>query len=120
MGFGYVPPQTKASVAVSNLRLLQEVEARLVNPVLKVGKGKLRVQGSLPSDRYLWFTGGDTIGVYDLNWNLLDKLPVVKENFRVPAGPTRYRIDAEPAAHMPWLAVQILTKGVPLRVPLAR
>jgi hypothetical protein len=78
IGLGKVPPKTTVDIAVANIRVLPEVPAALVNPVITLGAGSLQIAGTVSSESYVWYKGGDTIGVYDLNWNKIADLPVRK------------------------------------------
>ncbi|MEI8309702.1 MAG: hypothetical protein WCH98_02995 [Verrucomicrobiota bacterium] len=112
VGLGIIPPETTAHVKIENLRILKEVKTELKNPVFRVGLGSLRVNGTIPSDCYLWFTGGDSIGIYDLNWKKVADLPVTKENFVVPEGETE--ISIESASNQPWLECQFFVQDHPM------
>ena len=98
--------------------LLAETPAVLVNPTLKINDGELQVLGEVKSDHYLWFTGGDTVGVYDLNWNEVDRLPVSKRDFVVPGkgAEIAYRLLSEGDGPFPQLGVEIFTAGEPVVV----
>jgi hypothetical protein len=116
LGFGHVPPGTDATAVVSNLRLLTEIPSSLVNPTLKINDGELQIKGEVKSDHYIWFTGGDTVGVYDLNWNEVGRLPVTKKDFVVPGkgSQVEYQILSEGAEPSPQLGVEIFTAGEPM------
>ena len=108
LGFAMVPPKTTASVGIKGLRFLPEVPAALLNPVIKAGKGSLRVTGLVPAAHILWYRGGQTAGVYDLNWNQVDALPVESDNFLLPAGTSSFSIESQSTAR-PWLECQCIT-----------
>ncbi len=113
LALGRVPPKTHASAVVSNLRLLAETPATLVNPTLKLNAGALQILGEVKSDHYIWHTGGDTVGVYDLNWNEVQRLPVRKQDFVAPAKGSQieYQVLSEGDGPLPQLGVQIFTAG---------
>ncbi len=118
LGFGHVPPKTAATAVVSNLRLLAETPAALVNPTVKINDGELQIQGEVKSDHYIWFTGGDTLGVYDLNWNEVARLPVTKKDFVAPGkgSQVEYQILSEGEEPFPYLGVEIFTAGEPMLI----
>ena len=118
LSFGHVPPETHARVEISNLRLLAESPASLVNPTLKINGGLLQIKGDVEADHYIWYTGEDTVGVYDLNWNAVERLPVQKQDFVVPGKGTdiEYQVLSEGDDLHPQLGVQIFTVGDPMRV----
>jgi hypothetical protein len=103
-----VPPKTTASVGIRGLRFLPEVPAALLNPVINAGKGRLRVNGVVPGAHILWYRGGQTAGVYDLNWNKVDELPVDAEDFLLPTGAASFSIESQSAGR-PWLECQCIT-----------
>jgi hypothetical protein len=115
LGFGRVPAKTAAEVVVENIEILPESASRLENPVIHAGTGWLEIQGSVPSDHYLWFRGGDTVGLYDLNWNRVATLPVQKKSFEVGSGGSPICIDSD--QQRVWVEAQFFTKGAPLLIP---
>lgn len=116
IGLGSVPPKTTVNVSIANLRLLQETPTALIDPVVSVGAGTLQVTGTIPSDSYAWYRGGDTIGAYDANWRMIATLPVVKKNFVAPHGPLGIRIESTGPGPMPWLESQFFVADAPLHV----
>lgn len=119
LGFGHLPPQTKASIRVERLMALAEIPAELKDPEIRTGTGTLRVKGTIASGEYLQFHGGGTAAVFDENWKKLRDLPVEKNNYAMPAGwaPVCLSSEAEPK---PWLEVQYMTEGEPMHVPAQR
>lgn len=116
IGFGFVPPRTKASVLVENLQALAEFPAVLQNPILHVAGGTLTVQGSIASNQYLEYNGGENATVYDENWQTIKTLPVALQNFIAPKGEVRVSVTTTQAAPLPWLETQFLVEGAALRV----
>jgi len=115
VGFGTVPPKTHAKVTVSNIRPLRETPTELQDFTIKVGgDGELVVPGTILSEHYLWYKGGDTVGFYDLNWNKIRDLPVRKQSFTFPAGALSVELSAVSPENHSWLEVQLFTKGNPL------
>ncbi len=111
IGLGKVPPKTTVDIKVSKIRLLPEVPTALINPVIMIGAGSMQLSGTVPSDSYVWYTGGDTIGVYDLNWKKRADLPVKKKAFIAPRGPLQIRVESPGSNPMPWLECQFFVKG---------
>jgi hypothetical protein len=116
IGFGQVPGNTHAKVLIENLRMVGEKPSSIKNPVIHAGAGTLAIQGEVKSGHYLWYQGGDKVGVYDKNWNLQTDLPVVATNYEVDKGFSEYWIDGECATPPPWLDVQFITKGETIKV----
>ena len=116
LGLGQVPPKTTVNISIANLRLLPETPAVLIDPVISVGAGTLEVTGTIASDSYAWYRGGDTLGVYDANWQLMSTLPVVKKSFVAPHGPLEIGVSSRGPGPMPWLESQFFVKDAPLRV----
>ncbi len=93
IGFGRVPANTRAKVLIENLRMV-----------------------GVKSSQYLWYQGGNKVGVYDKNWNHQADLPVVATNYEVDKGFSEYGIDGECAAPPPWFDVQFITKGETIKL----
>ena len=110
LGLGMIPKETDVDIKVSNLRLLRELTTELKDPEINIGKGSLQIKGSVNTDHYLWFKGGSSVGVYDLNWNKIKDLPVVKKNFMASKGDSRVVVNAEKQKNSPWLECQFIVK----------
>jgi hypothetical protein len=117
IGFGRVPANTAPKVLIENLRIVGEKPSSIKNPVIHAGAGTLTIEGEVKSDQYLWYQGGDSVGVYDLNWHQLATLPVKRGNYEIDHGFSEFWIDGECAAPPPWFDVQFITKGdaIPLK-----
>lgn len=116
IGFGHVPPETTANIKVRGLKALREIDTKLVDPVIHVAGGWLRVAGSVASGNYLEYSGGDKATVYDKNWNRLKQLSVSRHNYQMPKGLSEISITASGRKALPWLAVQIMTEGKPIPI----
>jgi hypothetical protein len=117
IGFRRVPANTHAKILIEDLRMAAEKPSSIKNPVIHAGQGTLAIQGEVKSGQYLWYQGGDKVGVYDKNWKHQADLPVVKTNYEVDKGFSEYWIEGETAEPAPWLDVQFITKGAPIPVP---
>lgn len=116
IGLGKVPPKTNVDIKVGNIRILPEIPTALKNPVISMGSGSMEINGSIPSESYVWYKGGDTIGVYDLNWKKFADLPVVKKNFTAPKGKLEIRVESKDSSPAPWLECQFFVKDTPMIV----
>lgn len=116
IGFGQLPPGAKARVKVEQLTALGEIPVTLKNPVIHAGSDQLRVQGAVGCGQFLQYAGGDQATLYDENWHQLRKLPVEKDNYILPTGPGSVRVTSEPTDPKPWLDVQFITIGTPMKV----
>ncbi len=115
IGFGTVPPETHAKVTVRNIRPLREVACELQDFTIKLGPGReLVVPGAVPSGHYLWYLGGDSIGLYDLNWNKVRDCEVRKQGFVVPMGPLTVQFAGAAEGQRAWLEAQFFTRGDPI------
>jgi hypothetical protein len=57
------------------------------DPLISVnGSGQLAVAGEVAANEYMCFDGGDSVMVYDSNWNELRKLPASAADFVVKQG----------------------------------
>ncbi len=120
IGFGYVPRQTSAEVEVKGLKALKEIDTELVNPVINIGTGTLNVYGSIKSNQYLQYDGGNKALVYDENWNKVKDLPVKKEKYTMPKGWGKISVSSDSGKPLPWLEVQFMTKGSPMVVNIKK
>ena len=116
LGIDRVKPNSKASVLLEDLRFLPEKPSALLNPRINVGKGSISITGTIPSDRYLWYQGGDKVGVYDLNWNKLEDLPVTLNNAEAIPGEAAISVTNHHKDGDPWLEVQFFVKDAPMKV----
>ena len=116
LGIDRVEPNSKASVLLEDLRFLPEKASALVNPTLNVGTGGITINGTVPSDRYLWYQGGDKVGVYDLNWNKLEGLSVTLASAEAATGEVDLSVTNHNKNGSPWLEVQFFVKdkGMPV------
>jgi hypothetical protein len=111
IGFGRVMAKTHPKILVENLRVLGDTPSSIQDPVIHAGSGTLAITGEVRSDHYLWYRGGDTVGVYDLNWNLVATLPAAQMDYEVDKGFSEFRIDGRCGSPPPWLDLQFITRG---------
>ncbi|MCP4311979.1 MAG: hypothetical protein GY790_12005 [Bacteroidetes bacterium] len=116
LGFAALPAKTDASVLVEDIRFLPELASDLRNPVIHVGSGTLKVDGVIPTDHYLWYWGGDSLGVYDLNWNLKKTLDVKLEDYKAPTGYHPVRITHDEGNLNPWLETLFFVHDKPMPI----
>jgi len=114
LAIGKVPPKTSVDIKVSNLRVLPEIPTAVINPIINVNSGSMHITGKVASESFLWFQGGDTVGVYDLNWHKIADLPVKKQNFIAPKGTVKLSLACQDANPTPWLEWQFFVKDTPL------
>jgi hypothetical protein len=117
MGFCRIPANTKAKVLVENLRLVGNTPSSIKNPVIHAGAGTLSIKGEVKTDQYLWYQGGDKVGVYDLDWHLQANLPVELKDYEIDKGFNEFWIDGEASDPAPWFDVEFIAKGevIPLK-----
>jgi hypothetical protein len=116
LGFGMVPARSSPRVRIAGLRQLRDVPSKLVRPVIRIGSGSLAVDGEIETGSYLRYVGGEVATVYDANWNTLRTLRVVSDGSLMPSGFGTVRIDVAAEAPRPWLEVQTIVIGDPIRV----
>lgn len=114
MGLGKVPPNTTVNIKVGNIRVLPEIPTQLNNPLITVGTGAMKITGSVKSGCYLWYRNGNTVGVFDENWNKLADLPAVKTNYAAPRGKLELRVDSKDSTPLPWLECQFFVRDTPM------
>ncbi|MBC8472252.1 MAG: hypothetical protein H8D56_22550 [Planctomycetes bacterium] len=108
LGFAMVPANKTASVDIEGMRFLPEKESSLLNPVISIGSGSLKIEGKIQTGRNLWYKGGATIGIYDLNWNKVKDMPVQSDNFIMNTGENQVTIMSK-SREKPWLECQFIT-----------
>ena len=101
LGFGHIPAGKRPRIKVERLMALAEIPARLVDPVIEAGQGKLRIDGCVESGQILAYTGGDQAAVYDENWNQRAILPVKPVEFILPDGFHPFRIQSSEVRRPP-------------------
>lgn len=116
LGIDRIQPNSTASVLLEDLRFLPERPSALVNPTIQVGVSSLTIEGTVASDRYLWYQGGAQVGVYDLNWNKLEDLPVLLNGAEAASGDVDLAIHNHHEAGDPWLEIQFFVKDAPMPV----
>lgn len=116
LGIDRVKPNSEASVLLEDLRFLPEKPSALVNPSIHLGSGRFTINGTIPSDRYLWYQGGDTVGTYDLNWSKLEDLPVTLANAEAASGDVDLSVTNHNPDGSPWLEVQVFVKDAHMPV----
>lgn len=114
LGIDRIKPHSKASVWIGDLSFLPEKASALIDPEIHVGKGTITVKGTVPSDRYLWYQGGDEVGVYDLNWNKLQNLPVTLSHAEAASGEVDVSVTNHNRDGSPWLEAQFFVKDKPI------
>lgn len=69
------------------IRVVHTGTLSLTNPTVSIGGGgSLSVTGTVSPGQYLYYYGGSTAQLYDVNWNLLGNLPAVASTFTVGTG----------------------------------
>ena len=117
LGFGYLPPGSEANIKITGLKALKEIPVTLVDPMVVTAQGTLTVKGQVPADHYLEYQGGATATVYDANWNKVAELPAQADKFTIVSGASAVTIKTGQPGPLPWLEVQLLTRGEPVPVP---
>jgi hypothetical protein len=91
---------------------IEGTSSTLVNPKITLnGKGMLSVNGDIQPGEYMKFEGGNTAEVYDNNWNLLRRLPVMTRSFTVNKGNNTVTTATGSGSGTPDLRVQFITLG---------
>lgn len=116
IGFGFLPPQTKTNVKVEKITALKETPTKLVNPVIRIDRGSLSIDGTIDSGEYVEYKGGDKVTVYDENWNKLKELNVKKKNYKMKKGWSKVSVTTSQKQMLPWLEVQFMTEGKSIKL----
>jgi hypothetical protein len=117
IGLGKVPSKTTVEISVANIRVLPEITTALNNPLITLGEGStMQITGRIQSESYVWYKGGDKVGVYDLNWNKIADLSVGKQTFTAHKGPLHIRVESKDSNPEPWLECQFFVKDATMTV----
>lgn len=116
LGLAYVPKKTTSTVKVQSPKALNEIDSPLVNPVIHIDDGSLKIVGSIAAGHYLQYQGGHEAIVFDENWNRFKRLPVQIRNYIMPQGWGNISVTADIDKSRPWLEVQFMTRGEPMTV----
>lgn len=112
LGFGYVPKGVSPRVNIEALELIPAYRTEVNKLSLMLGGAALQVGGPVYTDEYLWYRGGDTVQVYDLNWNLSRSLPVKVRGLQLNSGTYPMQFWAEDT--QPHLELQMISLGGPI------
>jgi len=75
-----LPAGKKTRVEIVNIEAMNEDRTTgLVDPVLTLNDAKVVVQGTIPYNHYLVYSGGANAKVYGPNWKFVNNLPVTTE-----------------------------------------
>ncbi|TWU38882.1 hypothetical protein Q31b_39600 [Novipirellula aureliae] len=91
---------------------VEEDSVPLQNPLFTVnGSGTLSIEGTIQPLEYMQFAGGNSVNVFDKNWNLLRTLPATTTNFIANHGTLTVTTAAVRGRAQPNLWVQYITLG---------
>lgn len=91
---------------------VKDDSSALKDPVIKVnGMGHLAVNGEIQPTEYMKYEGGNSVTVYDRNWNELRTLPARTLSFIVKKGKNTFNTAAGSGSDTPDLKVQYITLG---------
>jgi hypothetical protein len=116
LGFGFVPPRSKAAVTVGRCQALAEIPVTLTDPVVTIGTQRMALKGTVESGDYLEYQGGDTVAVCDADWNRLRELPLAGPRVQLPMGPVAIMLDGASSGPKPWLQLQVTAEGEAMAV----
>ena len=114
LGFGFVPPRTKARVTVGRLQALAEIPVTITDPLLTIGSQQMAMKGAVASGEYLVYEGGAFVTVYDANWNKVRDLSFSGPEITVPTGPVTVSFRSTSAGPEPWVELQLTASGEPM------
>jgi len=98
-------------VTIEGIKALKDLPSALVNPVIHVGRGTLRVEGTVKTDEILQYEGGNSATLYDRNWNRIADLPVQADRYVMPSGYDRIKVTGDQKDPQPWMFVRFITEG---------
>jgi hypothetical protein len=76
-----LPAGKKTRVEIVNIETMNEDRTTgLINPVLTLNDAKAAVQGTIPYNHYLVYSGGASAKIYGPNWKFVKDLPVTAED----------------------------------------
>ena len=111
LGFGVVREGSSPRVTIEALDLVAGYPTEVNKLSLIIGDSALQVDGAVFTGEYLWYQGGDVVGVYDLNWKFRRSLPVKRKGFNFEKG--NYPVQFWAQDTQPHLEVQMISFGEP-------
>ena len=108
LGFGRVPANTKPQIKIKKLELVEEKPVQLKGIEILAGNQILQINSSVQTGQYLWYKGGDEVGVYDLNWNKLREIKINAEAFKLAQAQHDFSIRTLGAS--PYIEAQFFVK----------
>jgi hypothetical protein len=90
--------------------------ARVVDPIIATGNGKLQIHGEIKTGQYLCYTAGDIATVLDENRKKVIELPITRREYRIPCGFAPAAVSLSKDQPAPWLEVQFTVEGTALRI----
>jgi hypothetical protein len=118
IGFGFINSMTNAKVRIEGLKALQEIDAALTDLTVNLPDGSLILKGDVSSGQYIEYSGGDKAIVYDKNWNKLEYLPVIRDQYVIKPGMSKLTVSSSNPQIRPWLEVQFVTEDEPMVITM--
>jgi len=113
IGLGMVPANRQVSVRIRRMTALAEQPVPLKDPVVTINDTSLQIAGSVDTGNYLVFDGTDAVDVFDPNWHHVGQLDVPVNDLAAEFGMNSVSVQA---ATGPWMELQMMTWGTPMRV----
>jgi hypothetical protein len=103
-----LPAGKKTRVEIVSIEAMNEDRTTgLINPVLTLNDAKATVQGTIPYNHYLVYSGGASAKVYGPNWNFVKDLPVTAEaELKAVKGSNTFSVSSEKSPNT-WLSSRI-------------
>ncbi|MBT4267454.1 MAG: hypothetical protein HOD85_24880 [Deltaproteobacteria bacterium] len=106
-----LPAGKKTKVEIVNIETMNEDRTTgLINPVLTLNDAKAAVQGTIPYNHYLVYSGGASAKVYSPNWIFVKDLPVTAEgDLKAAKGSNTFSVSSAQSPNI-WLSSRIKVK----------
>jgi hypothetical protein len=116
-----LPAGKKTRVEIVNIEAMNEDRTTgLIDPVLTLNDTKATVQGTIPYNHYLVYSGGASAKVYGPNWNFVKDLPVTAEGeLKAVKGNNTFSVSSEKSSST-WLSSRIKVADTENRITIQK
>jgi hypothetical protein len=116
-----LPAGKKTRVEIVNIEAMNEDRTTgLINPVLTLNDTKAAVQGTIPYNHYLVYSGGSSAKVYGPNWNFVKDLPVTAGGeLKAVKGNNAFSVSSEKSPNA-WLSSRIKVADTENRITIQK
>ena len=111
--FKQVPAGKKAKVRILDIRtMVEDLKTGLIDPVFSLNGVDAQVQGTIPYNHYIRYSGGSSAKIFNQDWFFVKELPVVpRGQFKAVSGDNSFSLKAPKSPHA-WISTKIKVKDL--------